>query len=86
MDNIQRFLEESPIAERIALPTRVVVKRLTLRPEGLSGIIESGSFTPSGEDVSELEIGGEVVARGTIVQKRGRRFFKVIEMGKGGEA
>jgi hypothetical protein len=84
MDDLMRFLADSPIAARVALPTQLVVRRLGLSPEAIGGIVESGAFTPGGEEVCELEVGGQCVARGKIVCRRGKSYFKVAEMGPGG--
>jgi hypothetical protein len=92
MDSLQRFLEESPIASKVSLPTSVVLRRLELSPEEVSGIAESGSFSTEGlaigsggDKTCELEVGGQCLARGRIVRKRGLCYFKVLEMGEGGE-
>jgi hypothetical protein len=82
MDDFNRFLEESPIAERVALPTRIIERRLSLSPAEVSDIIESGSLAPEGGAVCELEIGGQRIAAGRIVRKRGKCYFKLREMGK----
>jgi hypothetical protein len=81
---LKKFLEESPIAEKVALPTAVVLRRLTLSPDEAGSIIESGSFSPVGGETCELEIGGQSIARGRIVRARGRSYFKIVEMGEGG--
>jgi hypothetical protein len=83
MDNVKRFLEESPLALRMALPTHIVVHRLKLSPEEVGSIMESGALTPSGGEVCELEVGGQCIARGKIMRKRGEHYFKVLEMEKG---
>lgn len=83
MDNLRRFLEESSTAPRIALPSCVVIRRLKLSPRDVGVMTESATFTPSGDEVCELEVGGVVVARGKMVRKRGESWFKVTEMAKG---
>jgi hypothetical protein len=83
MDNLKRFLEESPLASKVVLTTNIVIHRLKLSPQKVGQIMESGTFTPSGDEVCELEIGGQTIARGRIVKRRGEGYFKVIEMRKG---
>jgi hypothetical protein len=84
MDELRRFLEESPIAARVALPASVVLRRLSISPEEAASAAESGNFSPSGgEGVCELEVGGQCVARGRIVRRRGKSFFKVVEINEG---
>jgi hypothetical protein len=84
MDKLKRFLEESPIAAKVSLPTKIVVHELKLSYMAVKGIMESAAFTPSDGKVCELEVGGRRIARGRIVRRRGEYFFKVGEMEKGG--
>jgi hypothetical protein len=82
MDDLKRFLEESPIAERVTLPTLIIERSLNLSPEAVSGVIESGSLVPEDGATCELEIGNQRIAGGRIVKRRGAYFFKVLEMRK----
>jgi hypothetical protein len=91
MDKLEQFLAESPIAEKVALPTQVILNRLSMSPGEAASVIDGGSFSPSGlalrekgEETCELEAGGQCIARGRIVHRRGGIYFKVIEMGEGG--
>lgn len=84
MGELREFLEKSPIASRIALPTSVVERRLTLTPEALEGIADGGVFSPSDGGTCELEVGGQCVARGRIVRGKGRSYLKVTEIEEGG--
>ena len=84
MDNLKRFLAESPIAVRVSLPTIIIVHRQKLSYAAVKGIVESGAFTPSNGKTCELEVGGRRIARGRIVRRWGRFFFKVGEMAIGG--
>ena len=85
MDSVKKFLEESPMASAVTLPAAVIVHRQMLSPAAVGGIMERGSFTPSGEDVCELEVGGKLIARGRIIRRGGASWFKVTEMAKGEE-
>ncbi len=80
MRDLRQFLGESPIAGRVSLPTAVILHRLTLTPEDIGRIVTEGALAPVGEPACELEIGGQCVARGRIVRRRGAWFFKVTEM------
>jgi len=84
MDKLRRFLAESPIAAKVSLPTILIVHRQKLSYAAVKGIAESAALTPSNGKTCELEVGGRRIARGRIVRKRGRFFFKVGEMAKGG--
>ena len=82
MEDVKAFLSDSPLAGRIALPTRIVVRRVELGTDALAEIMQKGEFAPAGGDTCELEAGGQVLARGKIVKRRGEIFFKVVEIGK----
>jgi hypothetical protein len=85
MMKLKQFLQESPIAARVLLPTHVIVRQQKLSYMAVKGIMESAAFAPSGGKVCELEIGGRRIARGRIVRRPGGFFFKVEEMEKGVE-
>ena len=84
MDKLKQFLEKSPIAARVSLPTQIIVHELKLSYMAVKGIMESAAFAPANGKVCDLEIGGRRIARGRIVRRRGEYFFKVREMAKGG--
>jgi len=77
---IKQFLEESAAAEKVSLPTRIIVHRTRLSPKDIIRIKKSGQFgpVPKDEEVCELEVGGQVLAYGKIVQRWGNYFFKVL--------
>ena len=83
MEGVKRFLETSPLAARVKLPTRIIVHRGGNSPEALAGVIRAGTYAPAGGDTCELEAGGIILARGKIVKRRGEFYFKVIEKGEG---
>jgi hypothetical protein len=84
MDDFKRFLEESAIAREVSLPTSVILRRLSLSPGTIADIAERVSFTPEGGVTCELEVGGLLVARGRIVRRQGKSWFKVTEIEEGG--
>jgi hypothetical protein len=73
---------KTTILDRISLPTRVVVQRLPLMPPALGALARGGELTAEGGTTCELESGGQVLARGRIVKRRGEYFFKVQEIGE----
>jgi hypothetical protein len=83
MIKLKLFLEESPIAARVSLPTQVIVHQQKLNYMAVKGIMESAVFVPSDGKVCELEVGGRRIARGRIVRRWGGSYFKVEEMKKG---
>jgi hypothetical protein len=80
MDGLNGFFEESPISERVSLPAHIVVRELTLSSSAVKRMMESGSFTPLGGHVCDLELGGRCVASGRIVRRRGNYFFKTASI------
>jgi hypothetical protein len=87
MAELRRFLEESPMASRVSLPTRVIVRRFRLGPDEVGSIVESGRLMSGDEGrACELEIGGQRVAGGKIVKRKGEFFFKVLRISEGEES
>ncbi len=81
MDEVGRFLAESPIAERVSIPTVLILERRRLSAAELEAARAAGTYVPSLGLTCELEAGGQVVARGKIVRRGGKSFFKVTETG-----
>ena len=79
--SVNGFLQDSPLADRIKLPTRVVVNRGELSPADVAAIKAAGEYTPDNEGVCELEVGGMILARGRVIKRRGHTYFKVTAMG-----
>jgi flagellar motor switch/type III secretory pathway protein FliN len=77
--------KQKGLLDRIQLPTRIVVHRTELTTAALAAIVQKGELAPADGGTCELEAGGQVLARGKIVRKRGRYFFKVLETAKEGE-
>ena len=80
MDNqVEKFLSDSPLAEKIKLPATVVVHRTSLCPLDVKSIRGSGVYgpIPEKEEICELHMGGQLIARGRIVKRRGEYYFKV---------
>jgi hypothetical protein len=82
MDDWRRFAEESPLAERIKVPVRIVVHRFEASPAELAGIPARRALEPEGGEICEIVAGGKAVGRGRIVKRRGEWFVKVAQMGE----
>ncbi len=90
--DMESFLRGGPIASRVRLPVRAVVSRGSHSLRDVQAIAESGVYAipaegsggRSGEGEAELEVSGVVLARGRVVRKGGRLFFKVTELGSAG--
>jgi len=73
---------QESILERIALPSRIIVQRTSISTAVLAEIVQKGVLAPAGGETCDLEAGGQVLARGRIVRRRGEYYFKVLETGK----
>jgi hypothetical protein len=74
--------KQESILEHIALPTRIIVQRIDLSVTTLAEIVQRGELALEGGETCELEAGGQVLARGKIVRRRGEHYFKVLETGE----
>ena len=73
---------KKPDLDRIPVATRVIVHRSEISTTALGEIIRKGEFAPPDGEVCELEAGGQVIARGRIVRRRGVSCFKLLETAK----
>jgi len=73
---------DNTILDRIKLPTRAIVQRVPLTPSALGALARDGALAAEGGTTCELESGGQIIARGRIVRRRGEYFFKVQEIGE----
>ena len=78
--SIESFLRDSPPAERIKLPTRIVVHSGELSSADVAAIKTAGQYTPADGRVCELQVNGAILAREHVIRRRGRAYFKVTEM------
>lgn len=78
------FLTNSLIAKKVKLPGKIVIHRAAYSPVEIAAMKSKGSYgpIPREEAVCELEVNGEVIARGKIVKKAGEFYFKVLELHK----
>ncbi len=76
-DAIQSFLKTST-ADRVKVQPNVVIHRTELSPMGIVRIRRDNNYTiPESESLCELEAGGQVIADGKIVKRKGAYYFKV---------
>ena len=75
---VDAFLD-GPVARRIAFPGRVVIRRGQMTLAEFRGMATAGEVTVSGSPLCELEIGGEVIARGRIEEEDGEYYFVAQE-------
>jgi hypothetical protein len=74
--------KQGSILDTVKFPTRIIVQRIALTPAGLGALAQDGELAAEGGVTCELEAGGQVIARGKIVRRRGGYFFKVRETGE----
>ena len=79
MADVSAYLADSPIAKRVKLPATLVLKREQKSSSELLAIKEKGLFGPVEIAMAacELEVGGQIVATGRIVRRRGETYLKV---------
>jgi hypothetical protein len=80
-ESLRSFLEQSPLAEKVRLASRVVLHRTALSIREILAIRQRGGYGPvPGRSAGcELVAGGQVLARGRIVRRRGKCWFQVLE-------
>ena len=79
---VYAYLDEQAVpVEKVKLDTRIVLHRTGLSPEDMAVIRQSKEYgpIPREQEVCELEVGGQVIARGRIIRKKGAWYFKVRE-------
>lgn len=84
---VGEFLSTSPLARRLSVPGRVVLRRLSmsqaeLRTAVQRGVIEIAADAGIGA-VCELEVGGEVIVVGSIEERDGTVWFVPKEQRNG---
>jgi hypothetical protein len=84
-DEINSFINGSYIGRNVKLSGDIIIHRTNLNPDELSSIKNEGKFTfESNKKICELEIDGNVIAKGKIIKKKGEYYFKTIDI-KGGD-
>jgi hypothetical protein len=75
------------MAKKIKLPAKVVVQRTELSPRDVMNIKQSGVYgpIPKQDEICELCIGGQRIALGRIVRRKGEYYFKVGRIEDGEE-
>jgi hypothetical protein len=84
MDRFDAFLENSLVARRTTLPARLVLRREHVTPRQVLALRERGEYRLDRPVVSaELEVGGQVLAEGEIIEREGRRYFRIAGLRTG---
>ena len=80
MAHLTAFFEGSPIASRARVQARVVFRTDTRTTAELGRALHSGEVTFSGPAECALEVGGEILATGEIVERDGSYCFVATEV------
>jgi hypothetical protein len=82
MEGTSEFLATSPIARAVSLPGYVILKHMLMSPAELFDAKAKGTFEAGDVDTDacELEIGGQLVATGRIVKRRGRSYLRITHV------
>ena len=82
MEQLEQFLTNSPIAQRVAVDARIVVRRFDASPRELKRAMNEGSLSVEAKPLYELIVGETLVARGKIITESGASRFLVTEVVK----
>lgn len=68
----------TPLARKVKAESAVILQRVNLSPADLLQIKRDKEYTiPKSEEICELEAGGQILAEGKIVKRKGEYYFKV---------
>ena len=72
------------MADRIRVRTRLIIYEGTCSQRDLSRIAADGKYGPLADPGvgCKLECGGQIIAAGNLVRKKGRILFKILETEK----
>ena len=79
---IQNFLEDSSVAKKVKVKGKIILQRMKLTANDIIKMKQNKSYgaIPKKEQICELEIGNQVLAKGKIVRKKGEYYFKVTHI------
>ncbi|MBT3272695.1 MAG: hypothetical protein HN368_06050 [Spirochaetales bacterium] len=84
MNSKDEFFQESPLAGRVKLGTRLIIHERFCSNRELAEITEAGKYGPLADAGigCKLECGGQIIAEGKLVKKSGKVFFKILQTEK----
>ncbi|MFP4551825.1 MAG: hypothetical protein ACLFNT_13550 [Spirochaetales bacterium] len=80
MEQLEQFLTNSPIAQRVAVDARIVMRRFQASPRELERAMNEDLLSIEGKPLYELIVGETLVARGEIITESGASRFRVTEV------
>jgi hypothetical protein len=75
---VEAFLH-GPLARRIEIPGRVIIRRGEMNLVTFRGMAGGGEIALSGKPLCELELGGQIIATGKIEEEDGEFYFVAQE-------
>ena len=72
--------KEIPKGDKIMIRPSLILDRKELSPSELVEIQNKGSLSQTKSSIFELDAQGLTIARGKLIKKRGKYYFKIIEM------
>ena len=79
-DQIREFLANSPVAARATASARVVLRSSRTTVSNLTRSFKDGEVAFAGPALCQLEVGGQVLASGEIVDRDGSFCFVATEV------
>ena len=81
------FLADSTLAQNTRIPVSVVLDRMSLSAQDLAEVRRAATYRAAEGVMAacEMEAGGQIVATGRIVRRKGRYYLKVTEVAEVGE-
>lgn len=78
---LKEFINDSFIGTNVKLNADIIIRKTELSPDELAAIRDEGKYVFREKNkIYEMEIGGEVMARGKIVKKKNGYFFKITDI------
>jgi len=72
--------KEIPKGDKIMIRPSLILDRKELSPSELVEIQKKGTLDKTKSSIFELNAQGLTIARGKLIKKRGKYYFKIIEM------
>jgi len=75
---MKEFFKDSALSRKVKIPLRIVMMEQPMTPRQMAELRNRGEL-PLTTDQYQLEAGGEILGKGSIFEKEGKRFFKLME-------
>jgi hypothetical protein len=75
--------KDIPRGDKIMIRPALILDRKELSPAELAEIQNNGRLSSTDASLFELEVQGLTIARGKLIKKKGKYYFKIIETAGG---